>query len=61
MSEEEKKKLRGAIRYFSGDRNNINVEVKMGEELKPCGQIFITDEILELFKEIIGNNNAILV
>ena len=60
-SEEEKKKLRGAIRYFSGDRNNINVEVKMGEELKPCGQIFITDEILELFKEIIGNNNAILV
>ena len=51
--EEEKKKLRGAIKYFSGEKNNINVFVKMGEEEKSCGAIYLTNEILEIFKEII--------
>ena len=51
--EEEKKKLRGAIKYFSGEKNNINVFVKMGEEERSCGAIYLTNEILEIFKEII--------
>ena len=34
-TEEEKKKLRGAIKYFVGDRNNINIEVKVGEDIRP--------------------------
>ena len=57
-NEEEKEKLRGAIRYFSGDKNNINVKIKIGEELKDCGQVYLTDEILTVFEDIVGQMNA---
>ncbi len=57
-TEEEKEKLRGAIRYFSGEKNNINVKIKVGEELKDCGQIYLTDEVLNIFKDILGHENA---
>ncbi len=60
-SEEEKDKLRGALRYFNGDKNNINVQIKIGEEIRPCGQVYLTDQILEIFKEILGNENAIVI
>ncbi len=53
-NEEQKDKLRGAIRYFNGDKNNINISIKIGEELKTCGQIYLTEEILEIFRNIIG-------
>ena len=56
--EEVKSKLRGAIRYFSGDKNNINVRIKMGEELKPCGQIYLTDQILLEFQDILSREKA---
>ena len=59
LDEEHKDKLRGAICYFHGDRNNINVQIKVGEEYKPCGQIYVTDEILEFFRELIGVENVI--
>ena len=39
-TEEQKEKLRCAIKYFSGDRNNMNVQVKIGEDIKPCGAIY---------------------
>ena len=57
-NEEEKNKLRGALRYFSGDRNNMNVQIKVNEEFKPCGQIYLTPEILNVFKEIVGEENC---
>ena len=59
-NEEEKEKLRGAIKYFNGDKNNINVQIKIGEELKPCGQIYLTDQILEIFKEILSNERVMI-
>ena len=57
-TEEQKDKLRGALRYFNGDKNNINVQIKMGEENKPCGQIYLTEEILILLKEILGEEKV---
>ena len=57
-SEEEKEKLRGAIRYFNGDKNNINVMIKIKEELRNCGQIYLTDKIKEVFEDIIGANQV---
>lgn len=57
-NEEEKNKLRGALRYFSGDRNNMNVQIKVGEENKSCGQIYFTDDIKEIFEEILGKENV---
>lgn len=52
VDEEKKKKLRAAIKYFNGNKNNINVFVKIGEEKRNCGQIYVTEEILEVFKQI---------
>lgn len=54
----QKDKLRGAIRFFSGDRNNIAVQVNINGELKPSGAIYCSEEILEQFKEILGNDNV---
>ena len=59
LSEDQKSKLRGAIKFFNGDRNNIAVSVKQGEKILPCGAIHITDEILEQFEEIVGKENII--
>ena len=41
-----------------GDKNNIAVEVIDKGEHKPCGAIFLNDEILEQFKEILGEENV---
>ena len=58
LDEEHKAKLRGAIKYFNGDRNNMPVCVKVNEEIKPCGAIYCTEEILEVFINIVGKNNV---
>ena len=54
MEEAEKDKLRGIIRFFHGDRNNMPVQIAEDGELKPCGAIFFTDEILKEFEDIVG-------
>lgn len=59
-TEEEKDKLRGALRYFNGDKNNINVQIKIGEENKPCGQIYLTEEIKEVFEDILGQEKVVI-
>ena len=53
IEEETKAKLRGAIRFFMGDRNNIKVEIIDEEGTKPCGAIFILGDTVEQFKEIL--------
>ena len=58
LDEEHKDKLRGAICYFHGDRNNMNIQIKVGEEYKPCGQMYVTDEILKFFGQLIGTENV---
>ncbi len=57
-NEEQKDKLRGAIHYFQGDKNNINVQIKINEEIKPCGQIYLNDKIKEVFDNILGAENV---
>lgn len=57
-NEMQKDKLRGAIRFFSGDRNNIAVQVNINGELKPSGAIYCNEEIVQQFKEILGNDNV---
>ena len=57
-TEEQKAKLRGAIRFFMGDKNNIAVEVIDDGVHKPCGAIYLNDEILEQFTEILGKDNV---
>ena len=58
-TEEQKEKLRGAIKFFNGEQNNICVMVKVEEELKKCGAIYLNEEILNFFKQIVGSENCI--
>ena len=57
-TEEEKEKLRGAIKFFNGNGNNIRVNVKINEDIKYCGTIFLNDEIKEIFENIIGSEKV---
>ena len=59
LSEEQKAKLRGAIKFFSGDKNNIAINVKNNEQILPCGAIYLNKEILEQFEEIVGKENIL--
>ncbi len=58
LDEEQKQRLRGAIKFFSGDRANVKLEITEDEEIKPCGGIFLTDKILQEFKEIVFEENV---
>lgn len=59
-TEEQKSKLRGAIKFFNGDRNNIPVQIIDNEGIKPCGAIYLTAEILQEFKEILGEEKVMV-
>lgn len=54
MDEPHKDKLRGLIRFFHGERNNMPVQIMEDGDLKPCGAIYLTDEILKEFEETVG-------
>ena len=58
LTDEQKEKLRGAIKFFSGERNNIQIEIVNGEKRDMAGGIYLTDAILEEFKNIVGDENA---
>ena len=57
-TEQQKAQLRGAIRFFSGERNNIIVQIIDDEGIKPCGAIYLNEEILKEFEEILGKENV---
>ena len=61
LSEEQKNRLRGAIKFFTGDRANIRLEVIQDGKNKPCGGIYMTNKILEQFKEIVDEKNIELL
>ena len=58
LDESEKTKLRGALKFFSGERNNTPVQVVNGEKILDCGTIFLSKEILEEFKELVGEDRV---
>ena len=60
ITETQKEKLRGAIKYFNGEQNNIAVSIKIENDIKSCGSIYLTDDILKLFEEIIGKENCVI-
>ena len=53
IDEDTKARLRGAIRFFMGDRNNMKVEVIDEQGIKPCGAIFINQDTVAQFEEIL--------
>ncbi len=57
-TEPQKARLRGAIRFFSGEKNNMRVQIIDNEGTKPCGAIYLNNEILQEFKEILGEEKV---
>ncbi len=57
--EETKAKLRGALRFFKGERNNLKVEIIDQEGTKPCGAILAIKDTVEQFQDILGKNRVI--
>ena len=58
LDEKQKDMLRGAIKFFTGDKVNTKISVIDKTDIKPCGAIYMTDSILEQFKEIVGEENV---
>ena len=60
LTEEQKDKLRGALKFFAGDRNNVPVQIINGENKMPAGGIFLNGNTLEQIEEIVGKENNTL-
>ena len=58
---EQKEKLRGAIKFFSGDSNNMPIQIINGDRKDMAGGIHFTPQVLEEFKEIIGAENVDII
>ena len=58
LDEHEKTKLRGALKFFNGERNNTKVQVIDGEKVLDCGAILLNKEILEEFKDLMGQERV---
>ena len=57
LEEEQKDRLRGALRFFSGDRNNTKITIINGENNLPAGGIFLNSNTFEEIMEIVGKEN----
>ena len=60
LTNNQKERLKGAIKFFSGDKVNMRLSIIEKTQEKPCGAIFLTEETLEQFKEIVGEKNILL-
>lgn len=58
LSEEVKDKLRGALKFFAGDRNNTALFILNGESKLPAGGIFLNGNTLNEIEEIVGKENC---
>lgn len=52
-----KERLKGAIKYFNSNKNNTYIKVKINNELKRSGAIFLDENVLEVFTNIVGKDN----
>lgn len=57
LTEEQKNKLRGALKFFTGDRNNTAVKIINEKKELPAGGIFLNENTIEQIEEIAGKEN----
>ena len=60
FDEEQKQRLRGFIKFFTGDTSNMKIFVKEKDKELPCGTIFLNNKILEELYCIANKDNVIL-
>ena len=56
----QKERLRGAIKFFTGEKNNIQVQIINGQKKDMACGIYLRGDTLEQFQDIIGVENAIV-
>ncbi len=62
LDELTRNQLKGAIRFFTGDRNNMPMQIKNGDKQDAVkGGIYMTPEILKEFQDLVGEQNAKLL
>ncbi len=61
LSEKQKLRLKGIIKFFTGDKNNIKLQVTDSDDIKPCGSVYIDDEILRQFQELLGGDRVNII
>ena len=54
LTDKQKDKLRGALKFFSGDKNNVSVQIINGDTKMPAGGIFLNKNTIDEINEIIG-------
>ena len=57
LSDSQKDKLRGIIKFFAGDRNNCRIEIQNDHRVDSAGGVLMSEEILKEFIEIVGEEN----
>ena len=60
INEEKKNELRGFIRFFNGEKNNIALIIEEDGQEKPAGAIYVSTEMLEELKKLIGEERVII-
>lgn len=58
LDEGKKDRLRGAIKFFVGDRNNILLQIENGGNISKAGAIYLEADILKEFEELIGSERV---
>ena len=60
LPEETKEKLRGTIKFFEGEQNNLKVNVKNNGKETECGAIFVDNagKTIEAFKDVVGEDRV---
>ncbi len=61
LSEEEKNKLRGALKFFMGEKINTLIQIQENGQTKPAGGIYLTEQILIELQQIIGKDRVKLM
>ena len=57
LDETTRKKLKGLIRFFNGEKNNSKIQVNDKGELKSCGTIYVNEDIIKEIEKIVGKEN----
>ncbi len=57
LSDTQKDRLRGIIKFFAGDRNNCRIDIQNGDKVDSAGGVLMSDEILKEFVDIVGAEN----
>ncbi len=58
LEDERKDKLRGALKFFMGEKNNIRLQITDGKQIKPAGGIYLNEAILAELQEVAGENRV---